>query len=110
MPTETSSSGPRSPLQWLAASALAAALALAAGCEHEAPPDTFRRVVEIKDVPDDILKAAKKALPDVKFQDAFKNLRTADKSRHSYEVRGRNARGRIREVRVSTDGQILEME
>ena len=56
------------------------------------------------------MKAAKKALPDVTFQDAFKNLRTGDRSFHSYELRGRTAQGKIREVRVSTDGRVLEME
>src|SRR5262249_46657799 len=102
--------GRRPSRRWLAAPALAAAVALAAGCEHEAPPDTFRQGVEIKDVPENVLKAAQEELPDVRFQDAFKNLNRADKSLHPYGVRGRSARGKIREVRVATDGKILESE
>lgn len=56
------------------------------------------------------MAAAKKALPDVKFEDAWKNIDVKTRDLHSYEIRGRNPRGKIREVRVGTDGKILEME
>ena len=41
---------------------------------------------------------------------AWKNLDRETKALHSYEVRGRAANGKVREVRVSTDGKVLEME
>ena len=54
--------------------------------------------------------AASKAVPGVKFDEAWKNLDREGKL-HSYEIRGKNpADGKIREVRVSLTGEILEME
>ena len=97
------------PLRRLAA-ALVAATLFVVGCEHDQPPDTVRQVVGIAEVPEGVLAAAKTALPDVKFEDAWKNVNRSTKALHSYEVRGRNPRGKIREVRVSTDGTVLEME
>jgi hypothetical protein len=89
---------------------LALAVFAASGCDREQPPNTTRQIVAVKDVPENILTEAKKAVPDVKFEDAWKNVDTATKALQSYELRGRNGRGKIREVRVSTDGKILEME
>jgi hypothetical protein len=70
---------------------------------------TVQRPIPVGELPEPILKAAKKELPDVEFKEAWKNL-DHGKTLQSYEVRGRNARGKIREVRVSTTGEILEME
>ena len=62
------------------------------------------------DLPGDVHAAAKKALPQIAFEDAWKNLDREGKL-HSYEIRGRAAAdGKIREVRVSPAGAILEME
>jgi hypothetical protein len=65
--------------------------------------------MNIDDLPAPIIDAAKKALPDVEFNDAWGNV-DASGTVQSYEVRGRNAEGKIREVRVSLTGEILEME
>ena len=52
----------------------------------------------------------RKAVPEVKLDEAWKNLDGEGKL-HSYEIRGRNpADGKIREVRVSVTGEILEKE
>jgi hypothetical protein len=90
---------------------LAAALSAGApGCEHEQPTGTVKQVIDLSTLPPNVRQAAQNALPGVTLQDAWKNVDAATKALHSYEVRGRNARGKIREVRVSTSGDILEME
>jgi hypothetical protein len=89
--------------------ALAAAL-LAAGCGGEHDEPAFgRHKVELSEVPEPVMKAAKKELPQITFEDSWQNL---DPSRKvvSYEIRGRAKNGKIREVRVSTEGKVLELE
>lgn len=93
----------------LAASILSVAL-LSAGCGDELPPGTIRSPLEVGALPENVRDAAKKALPNVTLMDAWKNLDSKTKALHSYEVRGRAGDGKIREVRVSTSGEILEME
>jgi hypothetical protein len=86
-------------------------LVASSGCrDDELPPDNVRSVITIEEVPASVLEAAKKALPGVAIQDAWKNLDRSTRALHSYEVRGRAANGKVREVRVSTEGKILEME
>jgi hypothetical protein len=69
-----------------------------------------KQAVKIDEVPETVRTAAGKAIPGVKFNDAWKNLDREGKF-HSYEIRGKNeADGKIREVRVSLTGEILEME
>src|SRR5262245_4877626 len=89
---------------------LALALGLASlGCESELPPGVSRKVVTLKDVPEAVMASAKKSLPGIAFQDAWANV-GGDGKLHSYEIRGRAANGKIREVRVSPTGDVLEME
>ena len=70
-----------------------------------------KKSVAFNDVPEPVREAARKALPPgVKLDEAWQNLDREAKL-HSYELRGRNASdGKIREVRVSQTGEILEME
>ncbi len=91
-------------LAWCAAAAFG-------GCgEHDEPPGLSKQAVAFDDVPAPVRDAARKAVPGVKLDEAWKNLDREGKL-HSYEVRGRNpADGKIREVRVSVSGQILETE
>jgi hypothetical protein len=98
----------RRPLIALAASCAAAVLV---GCgEHDEPAGLTKQAVAFDDVPGPVRDAARKAVPDVKLGEAWKNLDREGKL-HSYEVRGRNpADGKIREVRVSLTGEILESE
>lgn len=80
------------------------------GCGEEGVTvDTIRKPMPIADVPALVLKAAQKDLPDVTFTDAFQNLEKGV-TLQSYEIKGRNAKGKIREVRVSLTGEILERE
>lgn len=88
---------------------VASFLGLSACGEKEEYQGRSRRVVAVKDVPADVLKAAKAALPEIEFQDAWSN-HGPEGQLESYEVRGRASNGKIREVRVSTAGKVLEME
>lgn len=80
------------------------------GCgEHDADAPFARRTTTVAELPENVSAAAKKELPDVDFSEAWKNVDRDDKLQ-SYEIRGRNKNGKIREVRVSLDGKILEKE
>jgi hypothetical protein len=112
--SESRTSGPRARARaGRAAIALAIALAVAApwGCgDADEPPGIAKQAVAFDDVPAAVRDAARKAVPEVKLDQAWKNLDREGKL-HSYEIRGRNpADGKIREVRVSVAGEILEKE
>jgi len=63
-----------------------------------------KTAIELKDVPPDILAVAKKTLPDVTFDTAWK------KSNGHYEVRGKAKNGKVREVDIRPDGSVEEVE
>jgi hypothetical protein len=86
-------------------------LALVAGCgERDGPPGLRRNVIELDKVPAAAAAAAAKTLPGVKLKDAWENV-DAQGNLHSYEIRGLNPKtGQVREVRVSGDGKVLEVE
>jgi hypothetical protein len=88
-----------------------ASLALFAGCgEHDEPAGLRKKVIELDKVPAAARAAAAKTLPDVKLQDAWENV-DVEGNLHSYEIRGLNPKsGKIREVRVSREGDVLEVE
>jgi hypothetical protein len=81
------------------------------GCgEGNEPRGLTKQAVAIGEVPEGLRKAAQKEVPGVELNEAWKNLDGTGKL-HSYEIRGRRASdGKIREVRISTDGQVLEKE
>jgi hypothetical protein len=82
-----------------------------AGCgDADLPPGITKRSIAFEEVPDNLRAAAKKEIPKVEFKEAWQNLDAQGKL-HSYEIRGRQSSdGRIREVRVSVTGEILETE
>jgi hypothetical protein len=84
-------------------------LAIPACGEPDKPARFARRAVPISEVPEPVMTAAKKALPGVNFDESWKNL-DAENQLLSFEIRGRSANGKIREVRVGPDGAIIEME
>jgi hypothetical protein len=97
--------------QILRPAVLIAAVFGSGGCgEHDKLPDITKQAVKLDEVPEVVRTAATKAIPGVKFDEAWKNLASGGKL-HSYEIRGKNASdGKTREVRVSLTGEILEME
>ena len=64
-------------------------------------------MVELDKVPEPVMEAAKKKLPDVKFETAWTE-KNGDKI--AYEVRGKDKNGKTRDVKVSPTGEILEVD
>jgi len=93
------------------AAALAAGVFCFQGCgDRDQSPELTKQAVKFDQVPALARDAAKKAIPGVDLNEAWKNLDREGKL-HSYEIRGKNAgNGKIREVRVSPTGEILEQE
>jgi hypothetical protein len=95
----------------LKVAALLAASFSPPGCgDPDLPPALTKQAVKVDDVPEPVRAAARKAVPGVNLNEAWKNLDREGKL-HSYEIRGKNtANGKIHEVRVSLTGEILEKE
>ena len=90
--------------------ALALSLSIAGCDDADLPPGITKKAVSFDQVPAPLVKAAQKSISNVDFKEAWQNLDAQGKL-HSYEIRGRQASdGKIREVRVSLDGKILESE
>jgi hypothetical protein len=91
--------------------ALAATVALVvSGCGRDEEESEFaRRTTTVAEVPAPVIDVAKKELPGVEFTEAWKNVDAAGKL-HSFEIRGKTREGKIREVRVSPEGKVLEKE
>jgi hypothetical protein len=81
------------------------------GCDDgDLPPGISKKAVSFDEVPEALRAAARKTIPGVEFKEAWQNLDGQGKL-HSYEIRGKQAsNGKIREVRVSPTGEILESE
>ncbi len=79
-------------------------LPLSAGCGQGTAPTTTVPLVEIAPP---LIEAAQKKLPDVKFQNARKiQLNGQD----AFEIRGTLPNGKIREVKVSASGEVIEVD
>ena len=76
----------------------------AAGCENEPTSD---EIVPIESVPPAVMEAARKQLPDLTFDTAYK-MKVQGKD--AYEIRGKDKRGKIREVELSPTGEVLAIE
>lgn len=62
-----------------------------------------KTTMELKDVPPDILKVAKEKLPGVTFDSAYKE------PSGSYELRGKDKTGKVREIDIKPDGTVEEV-
>src|SRR5690348_16147717 len=86
------SDSPRSPRRSrriLGAVVVSCAAAMFGGCgEHDEPPGLTKQAVAFDDVPGPVRDAARKAVPGVKLDEAWKNLDREGKL-HSYEIRGK---------------------
>lgn len=63
--------------------------------------------VPIDQVPPKLMEVARKQLPGLKFDRAFK---IEVNGKDAYEIRGKDARGKIHEVEVSQGGKVIEVE
>ncbi len=64
-------------------------------------------MVPIEKVPETVMKVAKEKLPGVKFESAWTE-KVGGKT--VYEVRGKSADGKTRDIKVSPDGTVLEVD
>jgi hypothetical protein len=72
-----------------------------AGCGAKPPPKT---VLELKGVPPEIMKVAKEKLPGVTFDAAYRE------PNGSYELRGKDKAGKVREIDIRPDGTVEELQ
>jgi hypothetical protein len=75
------------------------------GCGGEKHEDA--QSVPIDQVPPRIMEVARKKLPGLNFDRAYK---IDVNGKDAYEIRGKDSRGKIREVEVSQDGEVIEVE
>ena len=80
-------------------------LILAFGCTNS-PPESDD-LVPIAQVPANVMEVARKQLPGYNFDTAY---RMKIDGKDAYEVRGKDKRGKIREVEVSAAGEVLAIE
>lgn len=81
--------------------ALGFAMILLIGC-GDAPKG--RTTMELKDVPENIMKVAKEKLPGVNFDAA------RIEPNGSYELRGKDRTGKVREIDIRPDGTVEELQ
>ena len=74
------------------------------GDDAAGPPKT---PLAMGEVPEVVLKAAKKAAPDLTFYAAFNDTFNGQKS---IELKGKTKSGKIKEIEVSPDGKVLGEE
>lgn len=82
-------------------------LIFAIGCGDGGSPPKSDPIVPIDQVPPNVLEVARKQLPGITFDTVYK-MKVEGKD--AYEVRGKDKRGKVREVEVSADGKVLEIE
>ena len=64
-------------------------------------------MVPIDKVPETVMKVAKEKLPGVKFDTAWTEK---DGDKTVYEVRGKSSDGKTRDIKISPDGSVLEVD
>ena len=74
------------------------------GCENEPKSDD---IVPIEQVPANVMEVARKQLPGYTFDTVYK-MKVDGKD--AYEVRGKDKRGKVREVEVSATGEVIAIE
>jgi hypothetical protein len=80
--------------------ALAFALFGLTGC---GPAKVEKTPMKVEEVPPEIMKIAKEKLPDITFTEAYKE-------NGNYELRGKDKRGKLREIDITPDGKVVEMD
>jgi uncharacterized membrane protein YkoI len=77
---------------------------VAIGCESEPKSDD---IVPVEHVPPQVMESARKQLPGYTFDTVYK-MKIDGKD--AYEVRGKDKKGKVREVEVSATGEVLGIE
>jgi len=60
--------------------------------------------MELKDIPENIMKIAREKLPGVTFDVAYRE------PNGSFELRGKDNRGKVREIDIRPDGTVEELQ
>ncbi|MFO0954758.1 MAG: hypothetical protein U0835_27065 [Isosphaeraceae bacterium] len=92
------------PCHFIIAAALLAACA--GGC-GQGPPPPSDEVITVDKVPPEIMKLAQQHLTGYKIDTAYK---ARVEGKDAYVLRGKDARGKTREVELSATGEVLELE
>lgn len=77
------------------------AAVLLIGCGEGTPSG---ETVTLDKVPEPVMKVAKDKLPGVKFEQAWKT------PGGNYEVRGKGKDGKVRDIQVKPDGDVVEVD
>jgi hypothetical protein len=77
---------------------------ISVGCSG---PTATNEFVPIAEVAPELVQVAKKTLPEVKFDSARRKKINGEEV---FEIRGKQANGKIREVEVSAAGAVIEIE
>jgi hypothetical protein len=80
-------------------------LILSVGCTSSPPKSDD--IIPIDQVPANVMEVARKELPGYTFDTVYK-MKVDGKD--AYEVRGKDMRGKVREVEVSSAGEVLAIE
>ena len=75
-------------------------LACIVGCSQASRAERM----SVDEVPENVMVIAREKLPDVTFDQALQ------KSDGIYEVSGKDSRGKVREIEISPEGEIVEIE
>ncbi len=65
--------------------------------------------ISLDEVPNAALESAQVRLPDVELEEAWK-VPADDRHPEAFELRGRNANGKYRDIKVTAEGEILEVD
>ncbi len=71
------------------------------GCGEAEPKG---KNVPLADVPEPVMKVAKEKLPNVTFEQAWTT------SSGNYEVRGKEKSGKVRDIQVKPNGDVVEVD
>jgi hypothetical protein len=71
------------------------------GCGEKMPSGEN---VPLEKVPEPVMKVAMEKLPGVTFEQAWKT------PAGNYEVRGKNNNGKVRDIQVKPDGEVVEVD
>lgn len=74
---------------------------LIAGCDEGTPSGEN---VPLNQVPEPVMKVAKDKLPGVSFEQAWKT------PGGNYEVRGKAKNGKVRDIQVKANGEVVEVD
>ena len=74
---------------------------LVVGCGEGTPSGEN---VALDQVPEPVMKVAKDKLPNVKFEQAWKT------PGGNYEVRGKGQNGKVRDIQVKPNGEVVEVD